>query len=443
MLTGSGVNKRLNLLIISTPNPTKKAGTVAYDLLKLFRHRGFKVKLLVRYWDLFSDTDIITAETFFQAIIRFIRLKFLSIMRILFSMNSKNSTNRDYYFFDYDQKSSYFSKNKRIFKKLDKYYDAIIVIFYYDFMNLKDFYELYIRNNKSPILLYMMDMAPLTGGCHYAWDCIGYTKNCGFCPALYSKKENDQSRINFEFNQKFINNMNIIPIAATELQYTQLLRSNLYKQKNKYKVLLGIDDKLFKPGDKLLARKKLNLPVNKKIIFYGAIYLEEKRKGLKYFLESLELINESINGNKLENIQIVIAGSSNNKIKEYNGISVAYLGNLSIDRLPLVFQASDIFVSTSIEDSGPMMINQSIMCGTPVVAFEMGVALDLVITGQNGYRAKLKDSNDLANGIMYLLNISEEEYENLSMNCRKLGHSLLQPKIQIDSILKILESHKL
>ncbi|HEY5124202.1 MAG TPA: glycosyltransferase [Ignavibacteria bacterium] len=55
------------------------------------------------------------------------------------------------------------------------------------------------------------------------------------------------------------------------------------------------------------------------------------------------------------------------------------------------FQAADVFVCPSIEDSGPIMINQSIMCGTPVVVFEMGVATDLVETGITGFRAKNKD----------------------------------------------------
>jgi glycosyltransferase involved in cell wall biosynthesis len=45
------------------------------------------------------------------------------------------------------------------------------------------------------------------------------------------------------------------------------------------------------------------------------------------------------------------------------------------------------------------MINESIMCGTPVVSFRMGVAEDLIINGETGYIVKLKNIRDLANGI--------------------------------------------
>ncbi len=39
------------------------------------------------------------------------------------------------------------------------------------------------RNKCNQFLLYMMDMAPMTGGCHYAWDCEKYKMKCGGCPA--------------------------------------------------------------------------------------------------------------------------------------------------------------------------------------------------------------------------------------------------------------------
>ena len=71
------------------------------------------------------------------------------------------------------------------------------------------------------------------------------------------------------------------------------------------------------------------------------------------------------------------------------------------DRRVIMLRMEDSATSVhlSIEDSGPMMINESIMCGTPVVCFDMGVARDLVHTGRTGYRAALRDSSDLAFGI--------------------------------------------
>jgi glycosyltransferase involved in cell wall biosynthesis len=50
-----------------------------------------------------------------------------------------------------------------------------------------------------------------------------------------------------------------------------------------------------------------------------------------------------------------------------------------------------------------MMIPESMLCGTPVVAFDTGGAPDLIRPGGTGYLARYKDSGDLAEGICRLL----------------------------------------
>jgi glycosyltransferase involved in cell wall biosynthesis len=68
----------------------------------------------------------------------------------------------------------------------------------------------------------------------------------------------------------------------------------------------------------------------------------------------------------------------------------------------------------------------------------MGVALDLVITGRTGYRAKIKDISDLAHGIYSILSLDSNSYNILSQNCTQLALNLYSPKIQIDKIENIL-----
>lgn len=51
-----------------------------------------------------------------------------------------------------------------------------------------------IAKIKQPIIWSVLDMWPFTGGCHYDDWCERFTKNCGKCPVLISKKENDLSR---------------------------------------------------------------------------------------------------------------------------------------------------------------------------------------------------------------------------------------------------------
>ena len=82
-----------------------------------------------------------------------------------------------------------------------------------------------------------------------------------------------------------------------------------------------------------------------------------------------------------------------------------------------------------------MMINQSIMSGTPVVAFEMGVALDLVISGKTGYLAKLQDIRELSSGISKILYLNELDYKKMCENCRNIALKECGPDIKISRLI--------
>jgi glycosyltransferase involved in cell wall biosynthesis len=163
---------------------------------------------------------------------------------------------------------------------------------------------------------------------------------------------------------------------------------------------------------------------------------------MSYLIESLNFLKTRIeieNHDLKNNILLIIAGRGIEEIAESLPFEYIYLGMLdNTYGIASAYQAADIFVCPSIEDSGPTMINQSIMCGTPVVSFEMGVSLDLVLTGKTGYRAKIKDSTDMAQGIYEILTMDDNSYIELSNNCRELALKLYSPKVRIEEIENIL-----
>lgn len=82
---------------------------------------------------------------------------------------------------------------------------------------------------------------------------------------------------------------------------------------------------------------------------------------------------------------------------------------------------ADVFVCPTLADGGPMMVRQSLMCGTPVVAFPVGVSTLLVESGTTGYLAEYGKAEDLARGIDAICDMSKEEYTNMVQTCRKIG----------------------
>ena len=433
----------MKILILTTSHPYKTAGIIAKDLLEnLNSLDDIQAKLLVKGWGKYKDKNIIAFESKVTHVVQWLIVNINLVLRKFrmkfTNQNKSQMRDSDYYIHDLDQTKTLIS-SEMILKKSEIIPDAIIVLFMHKFLNFKNLYELN-KLTGAPILLYMMDMAPMTGGCHYAWDCNGYMKECGYCPALYSQQLNDQTHINYLFNKTYIEKTNIIPIAASEWQFLQLDKSSLFKNRQKFKILLPINENQYCPSDKIKAREELKLPKDKRIIFFGAAISTEKRKGLKELTHALTILSKYIADPS--KIHLVIAGWNSNNFDFLLPFSFTSLGYLDHNSLPMVFQASDVFVSASIQDSGPMMINQSIMCGTPVVSFEMGVALDLVLTGKTGYLAKLKDNVDLAKGIFTILSLEKNKYIEMSNFCRKYSLSMYSPSLFLKSFVNILENLK-
>ncbi len=425
-----------NVLILSSPNPYKTAGTVAYNLFKNFTYNGFKTKLLVKAYDKYEEKDVICLDTFYDNFLNRVKKKLKKILT--FRSTNTIPNNPDYHILDYDQRKQYY-KTKRLLKKIKFKPDAIIFLFPQNFINAKNLFELN-KATGAPIYWYLMDSSALTGGCHYSWDCERYKVGCGECPGLYSTDANDQTAMNFKFKYKYLKDTDISVVTGTEWQFEKAKESMLFRNKPIYKTLISIDKEIFKPKSKIEAKKRLEIEPQKKVIFLGAAFLNEKRKGIKIALTALKYLQE----NKLfinDEILLVVAGNNLNYVIDDITVNYKYLGVLSNNEpLAEVFQASDVFLCPSIQDSGPMMINQAIMSGTPVVSFEMGAALDLVHKGKTGYRAKNFDYIDFANGIKYILELDHEQYLEMSNNCRKVGISQFSQDAAFQNFEKIINT---
>ena len=99
-----------------------------------------------------------------------------------------------------------------------------------------------------------------------------------------------------------------------------------------------------------------------------------------------------------------------------------------------VFKMCDLFVSTSIEDSGPLMVNQAIAMGTPVAAFGIGVAEDLVKDGKTGAKAELFDCDTLSDKIIELLK-SDRDFKTGCLQTFEQQSREMSPLAQLERII--------
>jgi glycosyltransferase involved in cell wall biosynthesis len=339
----------------------------------------------------------------------------------IFSTESKLTFQPKYYFFDEDENKEYFNA-KYLLNYLQYKPDLILVGMTDNFVTTKTLVALE-EITKAKIFMITMDMFPLTGGCHYAWDCKGYQHNCTNCPAGKSEKEKKWVAKNFENKADNIKRANINILTGSGWTLNQARASTFFKNQSIiHNVNSLIDTTLFNNKNRSFAKNIFDIDQNSKVVFTGSWNINDQRKGISFFLEALNYCWNNISEEIKEQVVVLVAGESYGNSSFLDQIPfkkklIPFIKDYRL--LSLAYQASDIFVCASVEDSGPMMVSEALGCGTPVIGFNMGVVSNMVITGYNGYKAELRDSTDLGKGLCHVLELNEYEFLQYSKNAVK------------------------
>lgn len=256
-----------------------------------------------------------------------------------------------------------------------------------------------IARIKAPIVWSLHDNWLFTGGCHIMWDCKKYMTGCGKCPVLKSGKERDLSSRVFVRKSRVFKKKRDITISGLSSWITERAEESiLLKDYRKVTLPNPVDTDLFKPIDKAAARNILGIPGGVQIILFGAMNsTSDVNKGFPALLSALRFLEP-------KDINLIIFGSGTPKEPPAFGFPVRYFGRLQDDySLMLLYNAADVTVVPSRQENLSNVILESLACGTPVVAFNVGGNRDMVRHQVNGYLAEELSSKDLAMGIDWIL----------------------------------------
>jgi glycosyltransferase involved in cell wall biosynthesis len=249
---------------------------------------------------------------------------------------------------------------------------------------------------RAPLVWALADQAPLTGGCHYSYDCDGYTARCGRCPQLASDREDDRSRTVLERRLELLSPLPIVFAAASSGVENWVRRSAAFGHHRVERIPAISDDRVFRPFDRRAARDLLEVPQDASVVLLGAGNLVHPRKGVvDYAVPALRLLDEP-------RLFVLTVGARGDELEL--ACPSRALGPLSDPvAIALAYQAADAYLCPTIADAGPLMIPESLLCGTPVVAFDVGYAVDLVRDGETGYVVRSREPRDLATALHELL----------------------------------------
>lgn len=314
--------------------------------------------------------------------------------------------------------------------------DVIVVHFISHFLSADDVLELQ-QVTGAPVLWHLLDMGLLTGGCHYAWHCEGYARACGGCPALRWSGANDLSARTWQAKHRAMDCTSGWVVAGSSLLARQAAASSLLGQRHIEALLLGVSPQAFAPGNLVALRDELGVGNAERVVFFGAQKFNQRRKGMHLLLEALSsLADDWPRGTPLP--VLLSAGNATDfaPLRE-KGFNMVELGFVNGATLAKAYAAADLFACPSVEDSGPMMINESVMSGTPVVAFRMGVAEDLIEDGVTGVIAELGSVEEFADGMRRILLWDSDCRAATRLHCRNLALEKCSPKRQLQRFADI------
>ena len=280
-----------------------------------------------------------------------------------------------------------------VLQKLD--YDVLHLHWFNNrFLDIRDLKEVH-----KPIVWTLHDSWAFSGVCHLPMDCRLYETHCGLCPMLGSNDERDLAYKVFE--QKFA--------VYKDIDLHIVTPSRWLAECAKCSELLGrfpimvipncIDTEVYQPMNKQEMATLFGLNPDKKYLLFGAMQaMKDRNKGFDLLLGALQRLKDI-------DAELIVYGTDADLSKYEISIPVHSLGYIRGDKqMAMLYNAADVMIVPSRSENLSNTIMESMSCGTPVVAFNIGGNSDMINHEQNGYLAKENDCMELANGIEWCVN---------------------------------------
>jgi len=199
-------------------------------------------------------------------------------------------------------------------------------------------------------------------------------------------------------------------IAATEKEKADLIRHYSASAERVKVIPCGVNMDMFRPMDRVEAKKQLGLNDDKTIIFVGRI---EPLKGIDRLMMAMTYLQ---NGCRPRLLIVGGGGNSRHEIERLRklaeelriGDSVDFLGLMKQSDLPLLYSAADVCVVPSYYESFGLVALESLACGTPVVATKVGGAENIIRHGETGFLVNDNEPSRLADEIKLALSRSDD-----------------------------------
>ncbi|MEI6543563.1 MAG: glycosyltransferase [Methylococcales bacterium] len=298
-----------------------------------------------------------------------------------------------------------------------------------EFLSIED-----IGHLRKPIVITLHDMWAFCGSEHYAPDGIKARWRMGYSPDNCPEDHRGVDIDRWVWKRKLNAWTTPMQIVTPSQWLAKCVKNSALMHDWPVTVIPNpLDTRQYQPWPKPMSRALLNLPPTAMLVLFGAIGGgKDPRKGWDLLQSALmEIADNSFD------IQCVIFGQSEPENPPHLGVPLHWMGHLNDDvTLSILYSAVDVTVVPSRQENLPQTATEAQACGCPVVAFNTTGLNDVVEHEQTGYLAAPFSSNDLAKGIMWVLE-DKDRNARLSIQARQRAVSLWSHEVVVPQYLEV------
>jgi glycosyltransferase involved in cell wall biosynthesis len=295
-----------------------------------------------------------------------------------------------------------------------------------------------------PLLITMHDEWLLTGHCAYTINCNRWQSGCGSCPDLvrYPGIKHDRTKLNYKIKNRIFNNSVLSFATPSNWLMKQLEKRNIFPLSKKV-IPNGINQEIFHSSNRLYSKAKLGFqPDDILVLYIAAKGQNNPYKDYHTIIAAIEILSTIISSNICF---ICIGGDLSNDrfFKNVRIIELPFIKESSV--ISDYYRAADIFLHAAKADNFPTTIIESLSCGTPVIATNIGGISEQIIDGETGFLIQPNDPFSIAKKIELLIThpqMLKVISENASTNAKERFSLELMTSRYLDFYSEVIETWK-
>jgi glycosyltransferase involved in cell wall biosynthesis len=244
----------------------------------------------------------------------------------------------------------------------------------------------------APTIVSLHDAWLLSGHCAHSLGCERWREGCGSCPdlSLPPAIAADGTAGNWKRKRQIFAESRLYVTAPCEWLMGRVRESILASAIVESRVIpLGVDLDVFRPGDRLAARRTLAIGDDVRVVLMAADH--GRHNPWKDFATGRQALLRAGSMMPGTPLMLVALGGSGDE-ERVDNVTVTHPGfEADPDGMATWYRAADLYVHPSRADTFPLTILEAMACGLPVVASDTGGIGEQVVSESDPRRGRPED----------------------------------------------------